>query len=137
MVAHRSAQGILNALGTDTTLFCRGTKPLRNSKAFDHTVVDTLVKEIQKSGLKLSPGSTPLSVVKEADGTLTLTLTSGEQHKGFDCILMAIGRTPCTKNLGLAELGVQTNDEGFIVVNKYEETNVKDIYALGDVTNTG
>ncbi|MCX2574905.1 mercuric reductase [Pedobacter sandarakinus] len=48
-------------------------------------------------------------------------------------LLIAVGRTPQTKSLGLEFCGVATDDHGHITVNSQLETNVKGIYALGDV----
>ena len=48
-------------------------------------------------------------------------------------LLMATGRGPNTANIGLEKIGVAT-DRGFIKVNEYMETNVKGVYAIGDVT---
>ena len=56
--------GILNALGTATTLFCRGDTPLRDPMAYDATVVATLVKELAKSGVALAPRSTPAAALR-------------------------------------------------------------------------
>ena len=46
---------------------------------------------------------------------------------------MAVGRTPQSKALNLDATGVKVDDRGFITVNDKLETNVKGIYALGDV----
>jgi dihydrolipoamide dehydrogenase len=57
----------------------------------------------------------------------------GEQGIEGQMVLMATGRKPYTRHLGLAELGVKIEGPA-IVVDEYLETNVKDIYAIGDVT---
>lgn len=56
------------------------------------------------------------SVTKEADGTLTLTLESGELIGGFDQVLVATGREPILDKLGLESAGVKT-DRGYITVS--------------------
>lgn len=48
-------------------------------------------------------------------------------------VLVAVGRTPQTKSLGLDVAGVETNERGFIHVNDRLETSAPGIYALGDV----
>ena len=85
------------------------------------------------SGIKVNPGSTTKKVVKERDGTLTLHLVNGEVHKGFDQIVAATGRQPVTSALHLERAGVKTLKSGHIVVDEYQNTNVKGIQALGDV----
>lgn len=50
-----------------------------------------------------------------------------------DYCLMAIGRKPYTANLGLENIGVETNEKGQITVDENLETSVQGIYAIGDV----
>lgn len=49
-------------------------------------------------------------------------------------ILLALGRTPLVDGLGLEEIGVKV-EKGAVVVDKFQNTNVEGIYAIGDVTN--
>jgi mercuric reductase len=49
-------------------------------------------------------------------------------------VLMAVGRTPHTAEMGLAEAGVELDADGFIVVNDFMQTTNPRIYATGDVT---
>jgi probable pyridine nucleotide-disulfide oxidoreductase len=49
-------------------------------------------------------------------------------------MLVALGRAPVTKNLGLPAAGVETTANGFIKVNDRLETNVSGIWAIGDVS---
>jgi mercuric reductase len=51
-----------------------------------------------------------------------------------DEVLVATGRTPNTEVLGLAEVGVETDESGRIVVDEHQRTSVPSIYAAGDVT---
>jgi len=51
-----------------------------------------------------------------------------------DCIIWAIGRSPNTAGLALEAGGVTTDERGFIPTDKYQQTNVEHIFALGDVT---
>lgn len=66
--------GVFHGLGTDTSLFCRGEKVLRT---FDPMIQDALWKTMASSGLKAIPNSTAERVVKESDGTFTITFTNG------------------------------------------------------------
>lgn len=59
---------------------------------------------------------------------------AGETHSvDADRVLLAVGRRPYTLNLGLENVGVETDKRGVIQVDKNFETNVKGIYAIGDV----
>ncbi len=50
-----------------------------------------------------------------------------------EIMIMSIGRVPNTKNLGLEELGIKQDSKGYIISNEYLETNIPNIYAIGDV----
>ncbi len=123
--------GVLNALGAETHLFVRKHAPLRT---FDPLIVDTLVEIMQAEGPSLHTGSIPESIVKNADGSLTLALENGQVFT-VDALIWAIGREPSTDNLNLAATGVETDSRGYIRVDKYQNTNIRGIYAVGD--NTG
>ena len=51
-----------------------------------------------------------------------------------DLVIVAIGRRPVTKDLGLEAVGVKVSDRGFVEVNDRLETSVPNIYAIGDIT---
>ncbi|HBT15250.1 MAG TPA: glutathione-disulfide reductase, partial [Erwinia persicina] len=123
--------GVLNALGSETHLYVRKHAPLRS---FDPLIVDTLVEVMNTEGPTLHTESIPKAVVKNADGSLTLQLENGKEQT-VDCLVWAIGREPMTDNLNLDVTGVKLNEKGYISVDKYQNTNVKGIYAVGD--NTG
>lgn len=123
--------GVLNALGAETHLFVRKHAPLRT---FDPLIVDTLVEVMNTEGPNLHTESTPKAITKNADGSLTLQLENGQTF-AVDSLIWAIGREPATDNLNLGVTGVKTNDKGYIEVDKFQNTNVQGIYAVGD--NTG
>ncbi len=74
--------------------------------------------------------------VLESGVEVTFQTDKGETKKlVVDKLLMATGRVPNTTNIGLEKLGIAT-ERGFIKVNEYMETNVKGVYAIGDVVPT-
>lgn len=123
--------GVLHSLGVETHLFVRKHAPLRN---FDPLIVETLVEIMNSEGATLHTHAIPQKVVKNDDGSLTLFLEDGHSQT-VDCLVWAIGRVPMTDQLNLEAAGVKTNSKGFIEVDKYQNTNVQGIYAVGD--NTG
>ena len=123
--------GVLHSLGVETHLFVRKHAPLRN---FDPLIVETLVEIMNSEGATLHTHAIPQKVVKNDDGSLTLFLEGGRSQT-VDCLVWAIGRVPMTDQLNLEAAGVKTNSKGFIEVDKYQNTNVQGIYAVGD--NTG
>ena len=54
--------------------------------------------------------------------------------KTFDKVLVSIGRTPNSDDLGLSDSGIEVDDRGFIKVNTYQQTSVSHIYAIGDIS---
>ncbi|AYC16938.1 Glutathione reductase [Dickeya dianthicola] len=123
--------GVLNGLGAEVHLFVRKHAPLRQ---FDPLIVDTLVEVMNTEGPALHTESIPNAVVKNADGSLTLQLESGHEQT-VDCLIWAIGREPANDNINLDAAGVALNSKGYITVDKFQNTTVPGIYAVGD--NTG
>ncbi|SFA39306.1 Pyruvate/2-oxoglutarate dehydrogenase complex, dihydrolipoamide dehydrogenase (E3) component [Pedobacter suwonensis] len=66
---------------------------------------------------------------------LHITVRSGKTKKDITAshLLVAAGRVPQTADLGLENCGVKLDDKGHVMVNEKLETNIKGIYALGDV----
>ncbi len=125
--------GVLNALGTETHLFVRKESPLRS---FDPMIIDTLTEVMTNEGPELHTHSVPKEVIKEQDGSFTLHLENGESYQ-VDTLIWAIGREPTTDAINLAVAGVETNAQGYIKVDEYQETNVKGIYCVGDIMEGG
>jgi len=124
--------GVLHALGSESHLLVRKEKPLRG---FDDMLSDTLVEQMAKHGPTLHTMSVPTRVEKHSDGQLTIHLENGNSVGPVDSLIWAIGREPATDNINLEAAGVETNERGFIGTDKYQNTNVAGVYAVGD--NTG
>lgn len=127
--------GIMHALGTETHLFFRGDTVLR--RGFDPYIVNILMGELEKHGPHLRPKCVIEKITKEANNTLTITTTCGTVESGYDQVLLAIGRKPVTDLINTAAAGIELDKSGHIVVDKYQNTNVPGIYALGDCANNG
>jgi len=123
--------GVLHALGTDTELMVRHDRPLRN---FDVDITDALLQRMQQDGMQLRTQSNIAKVEKQSDDSLTITTKEGDTLEGVDCLIWAIGREPATDKINLAATGVKTDEIGFICTDKYQNTNVEGIYAVGDIT---
>lgn len=127
--------GMFNALGTDTHLFIRHDTFLRH---FDPMIQEGVTKEYERLGVNLHKRSEVSRVERAADGKLTLTYRSSDgaesTMEGVDHLIWAIGRTPATADLGLESAGVKLNEKGYVAVDDYQNTNVDNVYALGDVT---
>ncbi|WP_394404747.1 glutathione-disulfide reductase [Streptococcus sp. 20-1249] len=122
--------GVLHNLGVKTDLFVRKDRPLRK---FDHSIIESLVEEMNKTGLQLHTHKIPSKLEKLANGQLELHFEDGTSHVA-DQVLWAIGRTPNVENLNLQAAGVTLTEGGYIAVDDFQNTAVAGIYALGDVT---
>lgn len=125
--------GVFNSLGVESHLFVRQHAPLRNQ---DPLIVETLLEVLAQDGIQLHTKAIPQEVVKNADGSLTLKLEDGRETN-VDCVVWAIGREPATDVINLEATGVATNERGFIKVDKFQNTNVDGIYAVGDIIEGG
>ncbi|KDQ59619.1 hypothetical protein JAAARDRAFT_205643 [Jaapia argillacea MUCL 33604] len=121
--------GIFNTLGSETHLIIRQDRVLRT---FDPTVQDTITNWMQHTGIHIHKGSRVVKVTGQKGQTLSVHTDKGETLE-VDCLVWAIGRHANTENLGLEELGVQLDKAGNVVVDEYQNSNVKGVYAIGDV----
>jgi len=122
--------GVFRALGAEVTIATRRDGVLRD---FDPMLRDTLMDQMRRDGIQIETGVVPLAVSREHD-LLALQSVDGRHFGGFDALLWAIGRAPNTDGLGLAELGVRTDEAGFVPVDEFQDTNVTGVHAIGDVT---
>jgi len=94
-----------------------------------------LQKSLKKQGLKFFTSHKVTSVVNNGNEVIV----TADNKKGIstefkgDYTLISVGRKPYTKGLGLEALGVKINDVGQIETNEQLQTNISNIYAIGDV----
>jgi mercuric reductase len=86
------------------------------------------VKKVSQSNGKSRNGKKIITVEAEIDGKRK------EETFKAEALLLATGRAPNSKDIGLEELGVKTKDGGAIIINDEMRTSVSNIYAAGDVT---
>jgi glutathione reductase (NADPH) len=120
--------GVLHALGSETHLVVRKHAPLRN---FDPMLSNTLVELMAEDGPTLHTNAVPEKLEKQPDGSLLLSFSNGEKLAA-DSVIWAIGREPANDNICLDKIGVALNDSGYVAVDKYQNTNIPGIYAVGD-----
>jgi len=121
--------GVLNALGSEVTLFVRYDAVLRN---FDAMLSGYLLAAMRDAGVEVVTGAIPSRVDKHE--RLCLNTEDGRSFPDFDTLLWAIGRNPSTSSLGLDATGVSIDKSGYICVDEFQNTSVDGIYAVGDVT---
>ena len=123
--------GVLQALGSDTSLVVRKGKALRE---FDDMLSDTLDEEMQRQGIDICRNTDGVkSITLAEDGTKTVSLNNGETIEGVDAVIVATGRAPLVGPLNLEGAKVEQKEKGYIAVNEFCETSAEGVYALGDV----
>jgi dihydrolipoamide dehydrogenase len=122
---------VYDALGSDVTVVELADQLIPGA---DKDLVKPLKKRIdgRYAAIHLK---TKVEKVEVVEGGLQATF-GGEQAPEpatFDRVLVAVGRTPNGKDLGLEELGVEVDERGFVPVDEQQRTKVPHIYAIGDV----
>ena len=122
--------GIYAGLGVKTTQVYRGDSLLNG---FDADVRSE-VNEVQANNkIDVKFGISPTEIKKTTGGYI-VTFDDGSKI-GTDIVFMATGRKPNTDTLGLENAGVKMDKNGAVIVDKYSQSSVANIYAVGDVTN--
>jgi glutathione reductase (NADPH) len=120
---------ILNGLGVKVTQVYRGAQILRG---FDDEARGHVATAMQAQGIEIRCGTDVMRLEKLSDGIRAVT-TDGSDPT-FDLVMYATGRKPNTEGLGLEALGVALGRQGQIEVDRFSQTGVPSIYAVGDVT---
>jgi dihydrolipoamide dehydrogenase len=123
--------GFFAAIGSEVTLI---EMLPRLVPAEDDEVAQALEREMKKQKIALHLSTKVEGMKDGADGTLVLQLPEGKSVT-VDTVLVATGRKPYTAGLGLESLGVARGDRGRITVNERLQTSVRNLYAIGDVTD--
>ncbi len=120
---------IFGALGTKVTIVKR--RPLR-LEPIDEEIGRRFAQTLPRQGIEVKTGAA-VKAIRRNGAVLRVVWDTPEGEQGVDgqMVLMATGRVPHTQGLDLSELGIQT-ERGAIKVNEYLETNIKDVYAIGD-----
>ena len=125
--------GVLHALGSEVSIFARYDGLLRS---FDRMLSARLEEEMRASGIEIVTRAVPRALSR-GDGGLELETADGRSFNGFDALVWAIGRSPATAALGCTAAGLAVNAEGYLAVDEYQNTSVRGVYAIGDVTGQG
>jgi len=99
-------------------------------------LVIKLRKILEDEGIKIYTNAKVVKVHKENDKKIVTYEHAGETKEvPTDEILLATGKTPNTKDLGLNNVGIEINDKQAIVVDNFFQTNKSHIFAIGDVSD--
>ena len=123
--------GIFQGFGSQVTLAFRADQPLRG---FDDDIRHRLATAMGGRGVTVRAGFAPARLERRAQGLAAITADGSEIEA--DAVLAALGRHPNSAGLGLAEVGVETDERsGAIRVDRFSRSSVASIFAVGDVTD--
>jgi glutathione reductase (NADPH) len=117
-------------LGAEVVEVMRAGNVLRG---FDEDMREGLRDELRRAGVELRFGCLPTRIEKRG-ARLSVALSDGDAIEA-DQVLVATGRKPNTRGLGLESAGVTLDAAGAIVVDSASTSNIPSIHAVGDVTN--
>ena len=101
----------------------------------DKEISTEFMKILKKQGIKFELKTKVEKITKSKNGVIIETFSKEGKKNKFeaDVVLISVGRRPYTKNLNLEKIGVELDKRGSVKVNKNFQTNIKNIYAIGDV----
>ena len=101
----------------------------------DSEISKEFLKILQKQGIKFHLEVKVENIIKKTKGVVVTTSNKEGKKLDFDCdvVLIAVGRKPNTKNLNLEKIGINLDSKKRIKVDKKYQTNIKNIFAIGDV----
>ncbi|MBO4301582.1 MAG: dihydrolipoyl dehydrogenase [Desulfovibrio sp.] len=132
---------IYRTFGSNVTII-EGLDALLPMPSVDQEVRTLLQKEMRKQKIRILTGKTLTDVRVEngiVQGTaipspfLPPSANAESTPVAADMVLVTVGRSPATRQLGLAEAGIAVNKRGWIIVDETLQTSVPGIYAVGDI----
>ena len=123
---------VYKRLGADVTVIEYAPKI---TPTMDADVSKELQKVLKKQGMKFNVSTGVTSVERNGDEIIVKANNKKGEEVTFtgDYCLVAVGRKAYTEGLGLDKAGVKVNERGQVDVNNHLQTNVSNIYAIGDV----
>jgi dihydrolipoamide dehydrogenase len=101
----------------------------------DPDLVKVVIKHCEKRFTSISTESKVTAVGHDGSKFVVSIEHGGEtKQESFDQVLAAVGRSPNTEGIGLEDVGIKTNEKGFIEVSPEGRTSIPHIFAIGDVT---
>jgi len=121
--------------GSEVTVVEMGARLIRRE---DEDVSETVREILDNEGIQIRLNAKCISLAKRGSGVgVGIQCDEGPPDILGTHVLLAVGRTPNTEDLGLERAGVARDDRGYIIVNDQLQTNVPGIWALGDCNGRG
>ena len=103
----------------------------------DREISNEFLKILKKQKINFHL-NTKVQKISKTENGVSISTTNKEDKKiiyAGDVVLISVGRKPYTKNLNLEKIGIKCDDKGRVITNQNFQTNIKNIYAIGDVIN--
>ena len=101
----------------------------------DREISTEFMKILKKQGIKFKLNTKVEKITKNENGVILEVIDKENKKNNIeaDVVLISVGRRPYTTGLKLENVGVKTDEKGKVKVDKNFETNIKNIFAIGDV----
>ena len=101
---------------------------------FDAEVAEEIRRAFVRRGITVMLGHGYKSMTRKGSSwSVTVSADGAEKSVDAEVVLVAVGRTPLSRNIGLEKIGVELDRGGFIKINDSFQTSVPSIYSIGDV----
>jgi pyruvate/2-oxoglutarate dehydrogenase complex dihydrolipoamide dehydrogenase (E3) component len=121
--------------GSDVTIVEMGPRLIGRE---DEDVSDAVRKIVELEGIRIRLNAKCISLAKRDSGiAVGMECDEGPPEVSGTHVLLAVGRTPNTHDLGLDLVGIATDEHGYIIVDDQLQTNVPGVWALGDCNGHG
>jgi len=127
---------IFRRFGSEVTIIERASRLIAHE---DEDVSAEVQAILEREGIQVRLNATCIELGTFGNGEVGVRLdcTEGRPEMSGSHLLLAMGRTPNTDDLGLEKSGVARDDHGYILVDHQLRTNVPGIWALGDCNGRG
>ena len=124
---------LYNRFGTKVTIIEALDRVLATE---EKDVTDELTKHLSDEGVEIITGYS-VDMVRQENNSIKVQFQANGQDQTIEAthLVMATGRKPNTQKLNLEKAGLKTDKKGYVLTNEYLETNVPNIYAIGDVNS--
>jgi len=126
---------IYRRFGSEVTIIDRGPRLIKRE---DEDVSETVKEILENEGVNIRLNAECITGEKSgAKITVKLDCDSGAREVTGSHLLLAVGRSPNTDDLGLEKTGIEVDGQGYIVVDDQLQTNVPGVWVLGDCNGKG
>jgi dihydrolipoamide dehydrogenase len=124
--------GVYSKLGVETTIVEFMPSVLAT---MDSDLVQPVVKAMGRSGVKFLTNTRAKGVEEQKDGSLRVKVETEGREQVLECdvVLVAVGMKPNSDTCGLDKIGVALDKRGHVIIDDECRTNVKGVYAIGDL----